>query len=117
MKTNNSTDTISDARDIVLSCITALNKEDFATARSLCSDDMRFIGVLGSRDGADAYFKDMEKMKLKYHPIKTFDDGEDVCVLYDLDMQGKTIFGCGWYHVKDGRINSLKVLFDPRPFI
>ena len=105
------------AKQIVLACIAALNKEDFETARSYVSDDMKFIGVLGSRDGAEAYFKDMKQMKLKYTVKKSFADGNDVCLLYDLAMSGLTIFGCGWYHISNDKIDSLKVLFDPRPVL
>jgi hypothetical protein len=109
--------TETDSAEIVLSCIEALNNEDFKTARTYTSDDMKFIGVLGSRDGADAYFKDMERMRLKYRVQKVFEDEDDVCLFYDLDISGTTIFGCGWYHVEDGKINSLKVIFDPRPVL
>jgi len=48
----------------VLSFIDALNNEDFKSARKLTTDDLRFEGVMGTREGADAYFADMEKMKL-----------------------------------------------------
>jgi len=105
------------AREIVLSCVQALNQEDFKTARNYVTDNMSFVGVLGSRDGADAYFSDMEKMKLKYSIKKVFSSDDDVCLLYDLKISGKTIFGCGWYHVEDGKIESLKVIFDPRPLL
>ena len=104
-------------KQFVLSFIKALNKEDFKAARAYVSDDMKFVGVLGSRDSADAYFKDMERMKLKYHIKKVFADGNDVCLLYDLDMQDRTIFGCGWYHLELDKINSLLVVFDPRPLL
>lgn len=103
--------------EVVMSCVRALNEEDFAKARNLVSDDMTFAGVLGSRDGADAYFADMERMKLKYDVKKSFADDHDVCLLYDLKISGKKIFGCGIYHVDAGKITSLKVVFDPRPII
>jgi tRNA G37 N-methylase TrmD len=105
------------AKEAVMSCIEAINEEDFTTARKYVSDDMVFQGVLGSRDGAEAYFNDMEKMKLKYNVKKVFVDDNDVCLLYDLTMSGLTIFGCGWYHVMDDKIVSLKVVFDPRPVL
>lgn len=105
------------SREIVLSCIKALNNEDFKTARTYVSDDMKFIGVLGSRDGADAYFNDMERMRLKYRIQKVLADDNDVCIFYDLEISGKTIFGCGWYHLENGKIDSLKVVFDPRPLL
>lgn len=111
------TPSIKNALDVVLACVRAINDEDLATARKYVSDDFSFVGVLGARNGADAYFKDMEKMKLKYHIRKSFLNGDDVCLLYDLDMGGSTIFGCGWYHLKNGKITSLKVVFDPRPVL
>lgn len=105
------------AKEVVLACIDSINNLDFQTARTYASPDMQFEGVLGSRDGAEAYFLDMEKMKLKYDIKKVFTDGNDVCLLYNLDMSGTTIFGCGWYHVENGKIKSLKVVFDPRPVL
>jgi ketosteroid isomerase-like protein len=105
------------AKEIVLSCINALNNEDFKAARNYASDDMTFVGVLGTRNGAEAYFRDMEHMKLKYDLKKAFVEGDDVCLLYDLNMSGVTLFSCGWYHVKDGKIDSLKVVLDPRPVL
>jgi len=107
----------SSARDVVLSFVAALNKEDFAAARGYVSDEISFVGVLGSRQGADAYFNDMERIRLKYDVKKAFVDGGDVCLLYDLTISGLTIFTCGWYHVTRGKIDSLRVVFDPRPIL
>jgi predicted ester cyclase len=105
------------ANDVVLSFIKALNEEDFATARNCADDDLKFIGVLGHRDGADAYFTDMQRMKLKYDIKRVFSDGDDVCIFFDIEMGNTTIFSCGWYHVIDGKINSIRVIFDPRPLL
>jgi hypothetical protein len=95
----------------------AINNEDFENARKLVHIDFKFDGVLGSRDGAEAYFRDMEKMKLKYDVKKIFADGDDVCVLYNLDMSGVSVFCCGWYQVVQEKIKFLKVVFDPRPVL
>lgn len=57
-------------------------------------------------------------MKFKYKIKKVFEEGTDVCLLYDINMGGKeTIFTCGWYHLKNNKIKSLKVVFDPRPVL
>ncbi len=112
--TNNSVSTETNAKEIVTSFVEALNNEDFKTARNYVSDDMVFAGVLASRNGADKYFKDIEKMKMKYE-IKKVLDGNDVCILSDVSMQSVSMFTCSWYKVKNGKINSLKVVFDPRP--
>ncbi|GAA3938711.1 nuclear transport factor 2 family protein [Chitinophaga oryziterrae] len=105
------------AKEVVLALIDAINKEDFQLARTYVMPDMRFEGVLGTREGAEAYFLDMEKMRLKYDVKKVFVEGNDVCLLYDLDMSGTIIFGCGWYTVEDGKVKLLKVVFDPRPLL
>ena len=105
------------ARNVVLSCVKAINDLDFKSARKYVRTDMIFKGVLGSREGAEAYFTDMERMKLKYDIKKVFVDNADVCLLYDLNIAGTIIYGCGWYHVEDGKITSLKVVFDPRPVL
>src|SRR5438552_1109709 len=88
IKENPSISVANNAKEVVLSFVEALNKDDFKTARQYADDDMSFVGVLGSRNGADAYFSDMERMRLKYDIKKAFADGDDVCLLYDLDMQG-----------------------------
>ncbi|SEW39204.1 nuclear transport factor 2 family protein [Chitinophaga arvensicola] len=107
----------SDNAKVVLSLIQAINDEDFETARRFAQDEMTFDGVMGSRRGADAYFDDMTKMKLKYDVQKVFVDQEDVCVWYNLDMGGKNIFGSAWYHLENGKVSSLQVVFDPRPLL
>jgi hypothetical protein len=104
-------------KDIVLFLLDAINKEDFKKARTFVTADFKFNGVLGSRDGADAYFKDMEQLKFKYDIKKTFSDGKDACVFYDVIMSGKKIFCCAWYHLRGDQISSLRVVFDPRPVL
>ena len=110
--------TANKAKELVTTFVKALNKEDFESARACLREDMVFDGVLGHRDGADSYINDMKKMKFKYKIKKSFADGNDVCLLYDIDMGGKeTIFTCGWYQLKNDKTKSLKVVFDPRPVL
>lgn len=106
-----------DARKTVLAFIKAMNDEDFEAARQYVADDMKFEGVMGSRDNADAYFKDMQHMKFKYDIKKVFTDDNDVCLFYDINMGGKTVFCCGWYHLSYDKIKTFKVVFDPRPIL
>ena len=48
---------------------------------------------------------------------KVFVDGDDVCVIYDLHtapvLSSRT---CEWYRLCDGKIASVSVVFDARPF-
>ena len=105
------------AEETVLTFIDDLNKEDFGAARKLLSDDMSFKGVMGSREGADVYMKDMGQMKIKYKVKMVFTNGDDVCVMFDFTQGGKTLPGCGWYQLEMGKIGTYTVIFDPRPLL
>lgn len=106
------------SKEIVTVFLNALNEEDFEEAAVYLADDMTFDGVMGKRNGSESYISDMKKMKFKYDIQKIFEEGNDVCVLYDIDMSGKAkIFTCGWYHLAYGKIKKLKVIFDPRPLL
>src|SRR5689334_2232976 len=108
---------VSQEKEVVLTFLDALNNEDFETARHFLSNDMVFNGVLGHREGGDTYVDDMKKMKFKYKILKAFAEADDVCVLYDIDMGDKTIYTAGWHKVRDNKIKSLRVVFDPRPIV
>jgi hypothetical protein len=105
------------SKQIVLDSIDAMNGFDYERARGYVTDDFNFVGVLGTRNGAEAYFNDMQKMKFRYNILKSFADGNDVCLIYDIDMGGQTIFCCGWYQLQNDKIKSLRVVFDPRPLL
>ncbi|QDW24722.1 nuclear transport factor 2 family protein [Pedobacter sp. KBS0701] len=117
MRTSNKITTEHNAKVVVLDFINALNAEEFDLARQQLKDDMIFKGVMGERNGADIYIKDMKKMKFKYDVKKVFVDQEEVCLWYDINMGEKTIFSSGWYKLEDGKIKSFQVIFDPRPIL
>ncbi len=105
------------AKETVLSFIKVINEEEFDMGREYINEDLSFIGVMGSRTGADTYINEMKGLKIKYKIEKAFVDGDDVCLIYDLLMNGITIYGCGWYHLINGKISSIKVVFDPRSLL
>lgn len=104
--------------ELVTLFINAMNDEDYTLARNYTADDMQFIGVLGTRNGADAYFNDMANMRLKYDVKKVFIGGDDICLWYNITMPGGTqVESSGWYAIKDGKVQTIKVVFDPRPLL
>jgi hypothetical protein len=105
---------IDEAKQVVLNLGTAINEESFETARLYVADDMRYEGPFGTRVGAEAYLGEIERLRLKFHIRQVFAGQEDVCVLYDIDSAGITLFACGWFQIKGGKVSSLKVTFDPR---
>lgn len=117
MNNQANTSTKTNSKQIVLDFIDAMNEFNYERARSYVTQDLSFVGVLGTRSSAEAYFNDMQKMKFRYNILKSFADGTDVCLLYDIDMGGQTIFCCGWYQLQNDKIKSFRVVFDPRPLL
>lgn len=105
------------AQQTVQGFLEAMNAEDFDKARTYTTDDMCFEGVLGTRNGAADYFSDMKNMKLKYEVLKTFANGNDVAVFYNIDMGRAKVFCAGWYELRGEQIATIKVVFDPRPLL
>ena len=111
------------AKEIVISFQESLNIRDLKSARSYVSDDFLCTNPLGSYDGAEAYFKAVEKAEqahqtpFKFDIKKIFTDGNDVCVFNDVIAGSITLLACEWYRVEDQKIRSLKLVYDPRPLI
>lgn len=109
--------TLTSPAEAVQGFLQALNEDDFDTARQYLADDFTFVGVLGTRNGADVYMEDMKKMKFKYQVKKLFVQDQDVSVFYDINMGAVVLFASGWYQVGKDGIKSLNVIFDPRPVL
>jgi hypothetical protein len=111
-----------DPKEVVMSYQKALGSGDYKTARSYMSDEgFSFKGPLASHDKPEGLLKDLEQL---HHIVsgvdmkKVFVDGDDVCLLYELKTKSPELssFTCDWYHVRNGKIQSLRVVFDARPF-
>jgi ketosteroid isomerase-like protein len=114
----------SNAKEVVISYLEALNDQDFKAARSHLKDDMTFLAPIASHNSADAYLEANERLrsiyrinKVLYEVKKVFVDGDDVCVFFDFNIGSATLFASGWFHVANGKISSIRVVFDPRPIV
>jgi hypothetical protein len=99
----------------------ALGRGDFAAARKLLADHLAFHGPFDTFSKPEPYLEALKKL----HPIvkgvkvhKLLVDGDDACLLYDMETNtpAGTAFICEWYHVQDGKIASIRAVFDARPF-
>ena len=86
-------------------------------ARGYVADNLSFSAPLASYDKARPYFEEMERLRIRFDIKRVFSDGSDVCLLYDFSSGPLTMCGAGWYRVENGKISSLKVIYDPRPII
>jgi ketosteroid isomerase-like protein len=111
------------AKEIVMEYLEAVQRKDFKSARNYVSDNMSYMGPVGfgSFNKAEPYFKYLEHLDLpKLEIKKVFADGHhDVCLLYELNYgtPPTTTFVSAWFQVYDGKISSIRLVFDPRPFV
>ena len=109
--------TVDRPKDIVMAYIGALDSQDYDRALGYLHDRVRVRGPAGEAFGKPVDFIEMlRKYRGKYDVKKTFADGDDVCVLYDLATTGPTVFMSSWYQVREGKIVSIHSVFDPRAF-
>ncbi len=107
----------SDARRVVMSYIGALDDQRYEDALKHLHDRVRIRGPAGEAFGKPLDFIEMlRKYRGKYDVKKVFEEGDDICVLYDLRTTGPTVSMSSWYQVKDGKIVSIHTVFDPRAF-
>ena len=111
---------MADAARVATDFFEAWTSKDFDRARELLHDDVSFVGPIDSFSSADAYLEALRQLSgivTGAETQKVFVDGDDVCVIYDLKTapvpSSRT---CEWYRVRDGRIASISVVFDARPF-
>jgi ketosteroid isomerase-like protein len=111
---------MADAARVAEEFFDAWTGKDFDGARALLHDDVSFEGPIDSFTDADTYLASLRQLSgivTGADKLKVFADGDDVCVIYDLKTapvpRSRT---CEWYRVRDGRIASVSVVFDARPF-
>ncbi|MEW6603190.1 MAG: nuclear transport factor 2 family protein [Thermoproteota archaeon] len=118
---NNKNESAKSAKEIVMEYLQALiERRDFKTARSYLKDSVSYVSPLNSFDSVEPYLKYNESLRLPKPDIKkVFTDGDDVCLLYEMTLTKPPVtFPVSfWAHVDDGKISSIKLVFDPRPFV
>jgi len=109
------------AKETVMGFQAAMGRGDWAGARASFADRIEFVGPFESLSTPEEYLAALQKL----HPIvdrvdlhKVFVDGDDVCLIYDLVTKtpAGTAFIAEWYHTAHGKIDRVRVVFDPRPF-
>jgi hypothetical protein len=98
----------------------AWTSKDFDGARALLHDDVSFDGPIDTFSDADSYIaslRGLSQVLTGAKKRKIFVDGDDICVIYDLQtVPVPSARTAEWYHVRDGKIDSVSVVFDARPF-
>lgn len=111
----------SSAPDIAVSCLRAWTTGDFDTVRALVRDDVTFVGAMGTTNGVEDYVGGLQRLSeivSAAEITKVFTDADEVCILYDLVTEPAGPLPCvAWYQIRDAKIASKRVYFDPRPLL
>src|SRR5579863_9131024 len=98
--------TSTDPKRVAIRCLEAWTSGDFDAARALLDDHVQFTGPLGHTEGADDYIegvRGLAKTIKKIEHRRTFGEGDDVCIVYDLVTTTHAVPTAGWYRVRHGR--------------
>ncbi len=111
---------MADAAQVADDFFAAWTGKDFERARALVHDDLSFVGPLESFSDADSYLSSLRRLSeivTGAEKQKVFVDGDDVCVIYELrTVPVPSSQVAEWYRVRDGKVASVRVMFDARPF-
>jgi hypothetical protein len=90
---------------------------DEARVTSVLADDLDFEGpIAGKRRGAAGFVggltRFVEGLRGPISVLQTIDSGDQAAVLYDAELPEGTMRFAEFFHVGDGRIQSIKLLYD-----
>ena len=95
-------------------------KEYQASARYL-DENLSFKGPIDTFNNSRDYLKALDRLApivVEVKKKRTFVDGKDACFVYDLatNTPAGTVPCAEWIHVENGKVKSIQVFFDARPF-
>ena len=116
---------MTNAKDIVMKFVDALERKDFKTVRSDISDNISVIAPgpveITRFNQADPYVTYLKHANLPRFEIKReFEDKNDVCLLYEMNYHKPhmMIFVCAWFQVNDDmKISSIRFIADIRSLL
>ncbi len=110
-----------DARETAQAYFEAWRRKDFAAERELLHDDVSFVGPYDTFDNAGDIIAAVTQLAGLVRDLelrKVFAEGDDACIIYDLvpNAQVPSVTMVELIHVRDGRIDSVRVIFDTGAF-
>lgn len=110
-----------DPRTLTATYFRAWMAKDFETLRSVLADDATFRGPLGTADDGDtclAGLRGLSEIVTEVAVQHVFVDGPDVLTWFELHTTvAPPAPTANWMHVGDGRIQRIRVTFDPRALV
>lgn len=107
--------------DLASTYFSSWQARDFDTLRTVLADDVDFAGPMGTAAGVDdcvAGLRGVRGMVGDIQVVKIWADGADAITWFELHRAAQDpVPTVNWSHVENGRINRIRVTFDPRPLL
>ena len=105
------------ARTIVNSYLDAFQTS--GNPMDFLAEDFQFDGPLLVAKSKAEFMKGMEAMgpmKPTFEMVKQFEDGDEVCSIYNFVIGSIPVLMVEWSVVKDGKISSQRLVYDTKAF-
>ena len=96
-------------------------RKDYQGSARYLDENLAFQGPIDTFNNAKDYLQAINRLGqivTSVHKRKIFVEGKDVCVVYDLvtSTPAGTVPCAEWIHADQGKVKSIQVFFDARPF-
>jgi hypothetical protein len=97
------------------------SKKEYQASAKYLDENLSFKGPIDTFNNSKDYLKALDRLAPIVVDVKkkrTFVDGKDACFLYDLvtSTSAGTVPCAEWIHSDNGKVKSIQVFFDARPF-
>lgn len=112
---------MTNAQAIALAYLDAVSTKDLDACGKLLAPDVQFKGPASAYTGAAdilAAFRRLSSIHVRNEVVRTFVDGDEVCVIYDFvtDTMG-SMPTIEWLTIRDNRIASIRLYYDQVPWL
>lgn len=96
------------------------SKKEYQASGRYLDDNLSFRGPIDTFNNSKDYLQAINRLAsivVEVRKKKTFLDGKDACFVYDLVTTVAGSVPCAeWIHSDNGKVKSIQVFFDARPF-
>lgn len=96
------------------------SEKDLEKLTDLLAEDLSFIGPLFEFDFAEDYINSLKKdspIGMSYEIIKTYEDENSACLIYQFQKENISTRMAQWFEVKDEKIYKIILEFDTKAFM
>jgi hypothetical protein len=97
------------------------SKKEYQASGKYLDENLSFKGPIDTFNNSKDYLQAINRLApivVEVRKKRTFVDGKDACFVYDLvtNTPAGTVPCAEWIHSEQGKVKSIQVFFDARPF-